>query len=598
MSKAKYPVILVLLLSVLIAGCFGGKGKEEGVPTGNGKGGANGLSTPPGQKRQPSGTYISGTSAGDAETLNFILAADSASFGYAGLTIDSLATYDNQFKVQLRHLGKPVQVSDDGLVYTITIRDDLKWSDGQKVTSEDYVYTMKNLMFSDWLNYTYKSDWEEEAGGQTVFVKPEVVNETTFTITRQTVYPEFFDNAIINLVPYPKHIAQKYEGDVKAFTEAEEFNKLTYTGNLGTFKYEEWVRNDKFVASRNPDFYLGKEDGSPYFEKTMVKLFGSTPARMAALEAGDITSSGIEQTEAQKFQALPHLNVHILPTSGYLMLMYNLRGNGWDALKDKSVRQALAMAINKETLIQSVLLGFGEPAFSFIPKVSPWYVDEGLAKYGVGPLFDKNKAREMLLQAGYGSRRIDGSIEVKAKDGKPLKLTIVTNIGNKSREQAAFFIKQELAEIGIEVDIQLLPWPTLLRQYLMNKEPGSNQELRYNGGPKAISEKPWDLMVIGFNTNPVSPSGQEVFFKSDSGLNGNGYANAKVDELFTRLRTVEAVKESGRRALYAELSRLISEDMPVDFLAFEKGITGIKKSVQGVEPGINMGYNSHRWFYE
>ncbi len=593
MFKAKYLVILVLLFSILVAGCFGEKGKDS-----SGGKGSPSTSAPSQVKRQPSGTYISGTSAGDAETLNFLLAADSASFSYAGQTIDSLATYDNQFKVQLRHLAKPVQVSDDGLVYTVTIRDDLKWSDGIKVTSEDYVYTLKNLMFSDWLNYTYKSDWEEEVGGQTVFIKPEVVNDTTFTITRQTVYPEFLDNAVYNLIPYPKHIAQKYEGNVKAFTEAEEFNKLTYTGNLGPYKYEDWVRNDKFVVSRNPDFYLGKEDGSPYFEKYIVKLFGTPVARMAALEAGDITSAGIEPEQAQKFQSIPHLNVYVLPSTGYLMLMYNQRGNGWDGLKDKRVRQALAMAVNKNSLVKSVMLGFGDPAFSFIPSVSPWYVDDGLSKYGVEPLLSKDKAKDMLLQAGYGSRKSDGSIELKAKDGKPLKLTIVTNAGNKERESTAFFIKQELADIGIDLDLQLLPWPNLLRQYLMNKEPNSSQELRYNSGPKAVSEKPWDLMIIGFSTNPVSPSGQEVFFKSDGGINSFGYSNARVDELFGRLKSVEAVKESSRKELYKQLSILISDEMPVNFLAFEKGVTGLDKKVKGVEPGINMGYSYHRWYYE
>ena len=134
--------------------------------------------------KETKGVYISGTSAGDAETLNWILAADSASLGYAGHTQDSLATYDNEWRVQLRCAARDVEVSEDGLVYTVTIRDDLKWSNGSSVTAEDYVYTLRNLMFSDWLNYTYKGDWQEEVDGETVFVTLGVVDETTFTITR------------------------------------------------------------------------------------------------------------------------------------------------------------------------------------------------------------------------------------------------------------------------------------------------------------------------------------------------------------------------------------------------------------------------------
>ena len=89
------------------------------------------------------GTFIEGETGGDAETLNWILAADAASFSYVGHTLDSLATYDNNWNVVLRHLAKPVEISADGLTYTITIRDDLKWSDGEKVTAEDYCLHLK-----------------------------------------------------------------------------------------------------------------------------------------------------------------------------------------------------------------------------------------------------------------------------------------------------------------------------------------------------------------------------------------------------------------------------------------------------------------------
>jgi len=138
------------------------------------------------------GVFIEGdVSGGEAETLNWILAADASSFSYVGYTLESLANYDNKFNIVLRCLAKDIEISPDGLVYTLTIRDDLQWSDGSRVTAEDYVYTLRNLMFSDWLNYNYKDDWQEDVGGQKVFVTPAVVDDTTFTISRKTVQPEF-----------------------------------------------------------------------------------------------------------------------------------------------------------------------------------------------------------------------------------------------------------------------------------------------------------------------------------------------------------------------------------------------------------------------
>ncbi len=526
--------------------------------------------------------FISGTSAGDAETLNWILAADAASMGYAGHTVDSLATYDNEWRVQLRTAAKDVEISEDGLVYAVTIRDDLRWSDGSKVTAEDYVYTLKNLMFSDWLNYTYKSDWQEEVDGKTVFVTPQVVNETTFIITRQSVYPEFI-YTVRNLIPYPKYIAVKYEGDVEAFTQAPEFNNLTYTGNLGPYKFKEWVRNDKFVVERNPDYYLGKDTGAPYFEQYIIKLFGTSAIAHAALEARDITSASIDPDKVSKFKKMEGINVYTVPTTGYMLLAYNLRDNGWEGLRKKEVRQALSLAISKELIIEQVLYGFGEPAFSFIPKVSPWYVDEGVAQYGVKPLLDKEKAKELLVKAGYD---------------KPVTLTLVTNAGNDERENVGYLVKEELSAIGINVELKFVPWATLLRKYLMNKAPDTDQELRYNNGVGAVSEEPWDLMVMGFNTNPLSPSGQDVFYSTKGGLNFSGFSSPQVDELFKRIKSKEALDEGARKELYAELSRLISEEQPVDFLAFQLANAGFQKKVKGIEPGINMGYNYHLWYFE
>jgi peptide/nickel transport system substrate-binding protein len=578
MRKLTIFIILSLVLVTVPIGCAKSKIKQSGGS-------------------QTGGIFIEGDSGGDAETLNWILAADATSFSYVGHTLDSLATYDNKFNIQLRCLARDVEVSPDGLVYTVTIRDDLKWSDGSPVTADDYVYTLKNLMFSDWLNYTYKGDWQEEVDGKTVFVMPEVVNATTFTITRQAVDPEFV-YTIYDLTPYPKYIATKYEGDVKAFTQAVEFNNLDYTGNLGPYRFKEWNRNDKFVVERNPEYYLGKDVGAPYFDQYIVKLFGTPATRQAALEAGDITYTGIEPEQANKFRNLPNVKVYTVPTRGYWLLAYNHRANGWEGLKDKTVRQALSMSISKQMISQAILLGFADPAFSFIPATSPWYVEEGLVKYGVNPLYDKNKATELLYQKGYGVKKDDGSIRITNKDGAPLRLVLVVSTGSKPAEDTAFMVRKELVELGIEVEIKLRPWETLLRQYVMNKVPKTDQEPRYNNGPEAVSQEPWDLILMGFNTDLLQPSGSHVFFATEGGLNYMGYSNSAVDALFKRAKSKEALDKEVRRQIYAELSRLLSEEQPVDFLVFNRANHGFQKNVMGIEPGINMGYNYHLWYFE
>ena len=581
----KKVIILGAIIVLLLAGCSGNQQPVEVSPPES-----NGVP-------QVKGTFIEGTYGGDAETLNWLLAADANSHAYVEQTINGLVTYDNQLNIQMLCLAKDIEVSSDGLVYTVTIRDDLKWSDGSSVTAEDYVYTMENLMFADWLPYPYKDSWQEEVNGEIVFVDAAVVDETTFTVTRQTVDPEFV-YTVYDLIPYPEYISVKYEGDLDAFTQAPEFNDLSYTGNLGPYKFKEWIRNDRYVVERNPDYYLTKDIGAPYFEEYVTKQFGTDATMLAALEAGDISLCGIAPEKVSKFKSMENVDVYTVPGGGYTLVGYNHRANGWDGLKNTVVRQALTMSISKDLVAQSVYYGFAEPAYSFIPVTSPWYDGESVVKYGVGDLYNKEKAKEMLLQEGYGKREADGSITVVNSDGSMITLTLVTTTGGGLAENIAFLVKQELADIGIEVKLELVPWENLVRKYLMNKVPGTEGDPVQNAGPDGVSDEPWDLVLMSFGTDVLAPSGSSVFFATDGGLNFFGYSNPEVDELFQRVQSVEALDEDNRRMLYAEISQLLSEEQPIDFLVFRKSNLGFQSNVGGVTPGISISHDYYLWYFE
>jgi len=424
-----------------------------------------------------------------------------------------------------------------------------------------------------------------------------VVDDTTFTITRKTVQPEFI-YTLYGLVPYPKYIAVKYEGDVDAFTRAREFNDLSYTGNLGPYKFEQWLKNDKYVLARNPQYFLGKDDGAPFFNEYTIKMFGTSAVMQAALEAGDITYCGIEPQNVAKFKKMRNVNVYTVPTRGYNIIAYNQRANGWEGLRKKEVRQALSMAVDKETIARKISLGFAEPAFSFIPSSSPWYSDDTVLKLGVPPLNDKQKAMQMLRDAGYEYTKIGDREILLGKDGKPVKLLMVTTPGSDVVESMSLLIKQELAAIGIDVEVKWVQWPTLLRQYMMNKEPGTDKEPRYNNGPSAVSDEAWDMTLMGHNTDALAPSGSRVFFASDGGLNSFGFFNEQVDQLFQKIRSEEGLDKVERARMYGELARVISEEQPVDFITYTRANRGFQSNVKGIEPGINMGYNYYLWRFE
>ncbi len=351
------------------------------------------------------------------------------------------------------------------------------------------------------------------------------------------------------------------------------------------------------MVESNPDYYLGREYDSPYFTQYVTKLIGTPAALHAALEAGDITYTGIEPEQVAKFKQMAGINVYTVPTRSYDLIIYNMRKNGWEGLNDKKVRQALSMSIDKKLVIDSIRLGFGDPAFSFIPNSSPWFTEKGVTKFGFGPLYDKEKAKQMLSDAGYSSKESDGTITIQDSEGKPVKLTLATTPGSNIAEDLAFLVKQELADIGIEVEIKLVPWPTLLRQYVMNKVPATDQEPRYNNGPDAVSEQSWDMIIMVFGTHPIAPSGSRVFYTTDGGLNFWGYANPRVDELFQRASSQEALDEEVRKEIYVEISQIIADDQPVDFLTFPRGNHGFQDNVEGIDVGMRLGWSYHKWHF-
>ena len=139
----------------------------------------------------------------------------------------------------------------------------------------------------------------------------------------------------------------------------------------------------------------------------------------------------------------------------------------------KQVRQAISMAIDKDTIVKKIYLGFAEPAYSFIPSSSPWYSDDTVLKLGVAPLNSKQKAMEMLKAAGYEYVKSGDRDVLLGKDGKPVKLLLVTTPGSDVVESMSLLIKQELAAIGIEVEVKWVQWPTLLQA--VHDEQGARQ---------------------------------------------------------------------------------------------------------------------------
>jgi peptide/nickel transport system substrate-binding protein len=575
MKKIIYLAAVIAIFSMLLPACTAGQQ----------------------QLHTAKSTFTEAQLGGDAQTLNWIIATDGgASKRYAGFMVDPLAVFDNQFKLQLRCLAKDIEISSDGLVYTVTIRNDLKWSDGSRVTADDYVYTLKNIMLADWLQCADKSKWQEIVDNQTYPVSPEPLSDTSFKIVRRSADADFI-YTIYDLMPYPKAIAAHYENKKDDFTAAPEFVNMNYAGNMGAYIPTAWNASDGFVVRRNPDYYLGKETGAPYFEKYVIKTFGLQQLINDALTAGKISSAYIEPQDANTYRSQGNTSVYTIPTGFYVYVAYNQRANGWAGLKDARVRQAISMVIDKPAVIQVMYQGFAVPAFSFIPPYSPWYDESVLNKYGMNPAVDQQKAIDLIKSAGYEQKEVSGRMVFVDKDGNPIKLIFPVDMQSDFEQNLAILIRQNLLSIGLDIAPQFSPRDMIFAG-LMNKVPGSNEQPSFNNGPKAMGDHPWDLAILSSHANPLALEGSSDFFSSTGRFNLFGYFSDKVDALFKKAGSAAGLSPEGRKQIYSELSKTMSDDQPVDFLVFYSDNYAFQGNVKGVEPGPNILYNFQFWYFQ
>jgi len=280
------------------------------------------------------------------------------------------------------------------------------------------------------------------------------------------------------------------------------------------------------------------------------------------------------------------------------MVAYNQRGNGWDGLKDTRVRQALSMAIDKPAIINDIFSGYAEPAYGVIPPYSPWYHENAVQKYGMNTAADAQKAIDLIKSAGFEMKDVDGKQRFVDKDGKLIKLILPVAIDSEVQKAAAYIIGLNLGDIGFEVEPKYQVQDFVAREIYMNKMPGSDRDPDYNSGQGAVSSQPWDLVILSSFGDALTIGHSEVFFSPTGRLNIFGFFDDKVDALYKKTASAEAIDPVNRQKIYDELAQAISEAQPVDFLVYYKDNFALSDKIKGVEPGVNLLYNYQFWYEE
>ena len=486
-------------------------------------------------------------SIGDASNLLPVLASDSASNEIAGLVYNGLVRYDKDLQIE-GDLAEKWDISEDNLTFTFYLRRDVKWHDGTPFTAEDVLFTYRTYIDPN-VPTAYAERYRQVETA-------EVLDPYTFRVT----YREPLATALIswgfNILP--KHLL-----------EGEDITQSPLTSSpvgTGPYRFGEWRRGERIVLTANPDYY----EGQPYISRLLYRIIPDPSTMFLLLQSGDLDYMGLtplqyaRQTDTLAFNR--RFNKFRYPAFGYTYLGYNLRR---PMFQDKRVRQALSYAINKEELIDGVLLGLGQVATGPF-KPGTWVYNPDVRTYP----FDPQKAREMLAEAGWRDTDGDGWLD---RDGQRFSFTIMTNQGNDQRIKSGEIIQRRLREVGIDVRLRVMEWASFLKEFV---NPGN-----------------FDAIIMGW-TIPIDPDGYDVWHSSKTSpgeLNFINFKNAEVDELLERGR--RTLDQEERTKIYHRFQEILAEEQPYTFLYVPDALPVVASRFRGVEEApAGIMYNFRKWF--
>lgn len=451
---------------------------------------------------------------------------DAASERVRTLMFNSLVKKDEKFDY-VGELASDIKRSDDGLTHTFTLRDGVKFHDGRALTSADVKYTL-DLLFSS--NFAKSASFFEGAGDQkkSYIRSVEVPDQRTVVVTLTKPWV----GLLSNLVPVPIIPKDSYE------------SQKTHPLGTGPFKFVSYDQTQQICdVEAFPEYW----DGPAKLQHVRVRVISDMNALQAELQAGRVDlapmPTSLSPDSVKRLEQDRNLQVRAFPGSNLNLLTLNTTSTPLDNVK---VRQAIAYAIDRQSMIQQLLLGYGKIANSILPEES-WAYSPGQT-YN----YDPAMARKLLAEANF---RADKPIVYKLSG---------SSIAGR---QYAGVIQNALKEVGIPVEIQTSEINTLF------------DELRR--GNFQIAYGQW----VGGNQDPIFYKDlfatSEIPTQTRSARNRSRYSNPELDALIDQ--AVNTYDRQKARELYVKIQEIVSRDVPVFPLWYQSNVVIARKNVENIK---------------
>jgi len=493
------------------------------------------------------GSYTEGI-LGQPRYINPVLAqTNDADRDIAQVVYSGLFKYDGYGNL-IPDLVKRYTIEDEGLTYNISLKKDVFWHDGQPLNADDVIFTIKTIQDPEYKS-PLKTNWQG--------VKIEKVDDYTVEFKLNNIYAPFLHNLTIGILP--KHL---WAGISAANFPLAEYN-LKPVGS-GPYKFKNLKNNkdgkvNSIELARNEKFYLpyskNNELQGPFIEKITFKFYSSQEEVLNGLKKREI--DGISFIPAEKIGGGENsLNIYKINLPIYYAVFFNQTES--KALSDKSVRQALVYALNKQQVVNDVLKEEGAVVDS--PFLPGWFgYSEDIKRYEYEP----EKTKQILGDNNWTDADGDGILEKKIGD-EEVKLEINLLTSNwPELAKAAEIIKSQWEQIGAKVNLTTADSNVIQQEYIRPRQ--------------------YQALLFGevLNADPDPFAFWHSSQKKDPGLNLSLYQNKDVDKLLEDAR--QTTDEQIRAAKYAEFQKIITDELPAIFLYSPTYLYPVDESIKGID---------------
>lgn len=514
----------------------------------------------------------------EPKTLNPLIAADGTSREVISTMQADLVHINRATQLTEPALAKSWKVSADGLQYTLTLRQGLKFSDGQPVDVEDVLFTFR--VYLDEAVHATQRDLLI-VGGKPIEVRK--VNAQTVALTLAKPYgvgERLFDGLAI----LPRHLLETAYKEGKLAQVGGLGTPASQWAGLGAFRLKEYVAGQRLVLERNPYYWKTDVQGNrlSYLDEIVFLFVPSADAQVLRFQSGEtdiISRLGAENFSVLSRQSRDYGVADAGPGLEYNFLFFNLNELGEKApaemarkqnwFHSEKFRQAVSLAIDREAIVRLVYQGRGVPLWGPVTPGNPRWADAGLAH----PARSLDKARQLLADAGFRlPNGENGESPLVDRDGKPIEFSIITSASNVDRAKMAALIQDDLKQLGMRVQVVPLELHSLIDRIMQTKE--------------------YDACVLGIASFDADPNSDLNVWLSSGGMHVWHPSQkhpatdweAEIDLLMEKQLT--ATNGAQRKKLYDRVQEILAERQPMIFLASPDVLVGAKTGIGNFHPAV------------